>query len=941
MIRKVVWLIILALGISVWSTGLSTAQEGGWLENFDDPGLPGWEHSPGVSVVDGTLRIEPGNFAARGGRWADFTLTMRIRRIDSEGNLLVQYRATDAASNYLRIHRSSFALGRNEAGQFTELQRSLVDTPTADWFDLTLQVSGSQHNVLLNDQPIINLMEVGDPLSPGMVILHANDVTVEVDHMTMTLDGAVPPQQAPPVQSEPLPDQPPFPIPPVEQLTWVRTGGPPGGIGYDIRYNFADPTIWYVTENYAGVHISTDNGLTWQPSNDGIPPQTGPTIDNIPIFCLTVDPHNPQIVWAGTDVTGHIYKSTDGGRTWTQKDNGITIDYAGGLTFRGFTVDPRTSDIVYAMGETAEPVTGYGLWGSGTGGVVFRTTDGGENWVKIWDGGIPSSLARYMWIDPRNPDVLYVSTGIFDRGAVGEGNPDTDPDPFGGLGILKSTDGGQTWQILGEENGLENLYVGSLYMHPDNPDVLLAATGHLVAGPAAERMMTEGRSSAGVYRTEDGGETWTQVVEPRIETITEAFSAVEMCPSDPNIAYAGSNQSIYRSADAGLTWELVSGGPPSGWGPPGVDTGWPIDLQCDPNDPNRIFANNYGGGNFLSEDGGRTWQNASDGYTGAQVREVAVDPLDPAHVFGAGRSGVWRTDDGGMTWNGVWFITPEAPLGPDWTAIEFDPSQPGRVLGSSIPGHMLAESYDGGQSWQILWPDMVNGESTIWLNAAIVDIAFAPSDPTRIYAGLLEPGCDQWHDPCAMGHGGVIISGDGGTSWTLVDHPSINGMPVFNLAVDPDNAYTVYAATEVGLLKSVDGGQTWMAVNGLPGETRVRAIAVSTTTPRRVLAGVDGYGVYVSDDGGQTWQAGIAGLEANGSLHDLLVDPTNPQIVYASDHSSGVYRSTDGGITWIRINDGLDNRAGLGLAISADGQHLYLATDGGGVFRLDLSGQAP
>jgi photosystem II stability/assembly factor-like uncharacterized protein len=623
----------------------------------------------------------------------------------------------------------------------------------------------------------------------------------------------------------------------------------------------------------------------------------------------------------------------DGGLTWVEKDEGITIEYMG-LTFRGFTVDPRSSDIVYAMAET----TSFTATQDFTGGAVYKTVNGGDSWEKLWDGGMPSSLARYLWIDPRDPDVLFVSTGIFDRGAVGNNGPLDDPE--GGLGILKSTDGGQTWQILNAANGLENLFVGSLFMHPDKPDILLAAVGHL-AGPILETWIQQGHSPAGVYRTEDGGETWTQVVEPRIETIGESFSAVEMCPSDPNIAYAGSNHTIYRSADAGVTWELVAGGPDNGWGPPGVDTGWPIDLQCDPRDPNRIFANNYGGGNFLSEDGGRTWQNASDGYTGAQLREVAVDPLNPAHVFAAGRSGIWRTDDSGITWRGMWFKPPDAPLGPDWTAIEFDPAQPGRILGSSIPGHSLVESRDRGQSWQILWPEVVNGEFTFGLNAAIVDIAFAPSDPTRIYASLLEPGCDQLHEPCMMGNGGVLLSSDGGASWTLVDHPSINGIPVFNLAVDPANANTVYAATEVGLLKSVDGGQSWTAVNDLPGETRVRAIAVSPLSPPRVLAGVDGQGVYISDDGGQTWQAGIAGLEPNGSLHDLLVDPINPQIVYASDHSSGFYRSTDGGLTWVRINDGLRNRAGSGLAISADGQHVYLATDGGGVYRLDLNGYSP
>ena len=102
---------------------------------------------------------------------------------------------------------------------------------------------------------------------------------------------------------------------------WVRLGGPPGGLGYDIRYNFDNPDIWYVTDTGAGVHISTDNGLTWQPSNNGIHSAT--LNDYPPIFSLTVDPINPQILWAGTLDTGHIYKSTDGGQSWVDRENGI------------------------------------------------------------------------------------------------------------------------------------------------------------------------------------------------------------------------------------------------------------------------------------------------------------------------------------------------------------------------------------------------------------------------------------------------------------------------------------------------------------------------------------------------------------------------------------------------------------------------------------------
>jgi photosystem II stability/assembly factor-like uncharacterized protein len=723
-----------------------------------------------------------------------------------------------------------------------------------------------------------------------------------------------------------------------DSLTWIPMGGPPGGLGYDIRYNFADPDIWYVTDGFAGVHISTDNGMTWQPSNTGIPPQIGPTGDGIPVFSLTVDPHNPQIVWAGTDRTGHIYRSTDGGHTWQQRENGISIDHDA-MSFRGFTVDPRTSDIVYAMAETTdEALGGPNVWGSGTGGSVYKTTDAGENWTRIWNGDPPSSLARYMWINPQNPDVLYVSTGIFDRGAVGEGDPLTDP--FGGIGILKSTDGGQTWSIQNEEQGLRMLYLGSLFMHPENPDILLAAAGHTTEGGSAEYLQDlvgQGIDSpVGIYRTSNGGQNWTQVFVSN-ERFAESFAAVEFCLSDPNIAYAGSEVAIYRSEDAGETWQLVNGGS-SPWGPPGVNAGWPIDMQCDPRDPNRIFVNNYTGGNFLSEDGGRTWQNASQGYTGAQVHAVTVDPADPASVYAVGRSGPWRSNDGGTTWTGLYYPPADYVPSNEYGTIALDPIREGHLLAGNSPGAAILESEDNGQTWHYRWPGFDEfGEPRSDIGGDVTAIVFAPSNPDIVYAGMADGRCALLHEPCQPSHG-VVISRDGGTTWEQSMDEHVREVSILDLAVDPTDAEIVFAATETGLYRSTDGSKTWTSVNDLPDGTRVWAVTISPNDRDHILTGIDQLGVFASGDGGLSWQESYAGLEPNNSLHDIVFDPTNTQTVYVSDNLSGVYRSTDGGGMWLKINDGLRMRAALGLAISGDGRHLYASTNGEGVYRLDLSG---
>ena len=303
-----------------------------------------------------------------------------------------------------------------------------------------------------------------------------------------------------------------------ENLHWIRLGGPPGGLGYDIRYNFIAPDTWYVTDANAGVHRTLDNGIRWESVNEGIETFAGPTNELIPVFCLTVNPHDPMIVWAGTTGNGHLYKSLDAGVTWEQKDAGITLEYDL-LSFRGITFDPVSPDIIYAMGETnVESLGGPYVWGSGTGGIIYKSVDGGEQWMKIWDGGVPSSLTRYMWINPENTDILYVSTGIFDRGAVGEGDFETNP--FGGIGILKSIDGGDTWTVQDENNGLRCLYLGSLYMHPLHPDTLLTCAGHALTDGRGvayleNLVISGGTTPFGVYRTTDGGEHWTQVLSKR------------------------------------------------------------------------------------------------------------------------------------------------------------------------------------------------------------------------------------------------------------------------------------------------------------------------------------------------------------------------------------------------------------------------------------------
>ena len=707
------------------------------------------------------------------------------------------------------------------------------------------------------------------------------------------------------------------------ESTWVRLGGPPGGLGYDIRYNFGNHDLWYVTDAWAGLHMSSDHGLTWYVSNSGVTTRvrTG-AADAIPVFCATVDPHDPDIVWIGTQNSGDLFKSTDGGATWVKKVEGIDGKIVPFLSFRGVTVDPRSSDIVYAMGEIGSP--GWTPDGSArngleldmTMGVVYRSTDGGEHWSEIWRG---NNLARYCWIDPRDPNVLYVSTGIFDREAA---NTDVATGFAGGVGILKSNDGGTTWRTLNQSNGLLDLFVGSLFMDPTDPDTLIAAASQNDwSGHGAT-------FTGGVFITNDGGEQWSRVLTG------ELFSAVEICTCDPEVWYAASPKAVYRSDDAGTTWQRFSRSD-NRWGPKGIIAGFPIDLQCDPEDPLTIFVNNYLGGNFVSTDGGETWSSASKGYTGAMVRQVAVAQGGTGRVYAGGRAGVFRSDDRGVTWSGLAYPPAEAAAFAlnEITALAVDPTDENQLLTAPSDLGNLVYSSDGGSSWHV-------STGLPGMPAALV---FAPSGGDVVYASVGAPACPSplgAPESCDETGADLFVSTNGGATWASARASSALDRVILTLAVDPRDSKVVWAGTcKDGVIKTADGGLTWTPSGTGLAALPVRTVVAGPGDPPVLYAALVA-GLYRSSDGGQTWTPLSAGLSPESEIRSIAVDPIDGRVVYISDWFSGVYASSDGGGTWQAINRGLVHRTVNALALSPDRSALYAAIEGDGVYRLDAPRRA-
>lgn len=696
---------------------------------------------------------------------------------------------------------------------------------------------------------------------------------------------------------------------------WVKVGGPIGGLGYDVRYGAQpngtlDTSVMYVTDNYSGVNKSINGGRNWFTTNDGITKKSGTSKDAVPVFSLTVDPNNGNILWIGLKDAIGVYKSMDAGASWTE----TTPSWAeSNFAFRGFTIQPGNSDIVYAAGEIPTGVTGKEF--DRVRGRVFRTADGGANWMTVWEG---ENLARYIIIHPNDPNVLYISTGIFDREANNSNCLALPPAQPGGEGVIKavSPDGGVTWNTTPINNGLTDLYVGSLVMQPTNPNILLAGAGANSCSYSAGYL-----STGGVFLSENGGQTWTKTLG------NDVITSVEFSPSQPRIAYAGSKFHFYASEDGGRTWNIVAGVGWNLWGPPGVIAGFPIDILVDPHNPAMLFVNNYGGGNIKSTDGGHTWSLASQGYTGALMFDLAVHPGNPGLVYATTRSGIFRSSNGGGTWQGLSF--PPA-LMVETYSVALKPGNPQVVLAAYETLGSVYRSTNGGNSWTNVYtlPGVIPGDPTTAMG--FKQMVFSPSSTDLVYAGTcMGVNLLKSTSTCK----GIYKSPDGGLTWVQANDANTANQCIHDLAIHPEFPGLIYAASNSGgLFRTFDGGTVWSKLS-LPA-TDVRSVAIRPDQPLIVYAGTQGNGIYISTNGGDTWTQSGAGMMANEKIWSIVFDPAQPGDVWAGSNISGVYHWDQIESRWMLTNTGLEMRAITRLEFSADGSVLYANTWGGGMYRM-------
>ncbi|HXN21800.1 MAG TPA: hypothetical protein VOA41_03540 [Candidatus Dormibacteraeota bacterium] len=680
-------------------------------------------------------------------------------------------------------------------------------------------------------------------------------------------------------------------------MRWRLIGPHRGGRVTTVAGIAGQPGIYYMGTPGGGVWKTTDGGDVWKPIFDQERVAS--------IGALAIAPSNPNILYVGTgeQTPGNgVYKSIDGGTNWT----GVGLRETMYIT--SLIVDPHNPNLVIA-GALGAPTFGGGSAPSTERG-VFRSTDGGKTWTKTLYRDNLSGVSD-MCSDPSNPHVLYSALWNPRNAAAMEG-PSKEPDGW----IYKSTDGGATWKQL-PDTGL-----------PSGP---LGRVGLTVApGNSGKRIFAI--MAAGLFRSDDGGESWHKITkDPRV-TGNSYICHVYVDPGDADTVYV-MQTSIYRSADGGKTFVAFKGAP----GGDDYHVMW-----IDPQNPRRMILG-VDQGATTSVDGGKTWSSWYNQPTG-QFYHVITDHQFPYIAYAAqqdsGTAAVPSQSDYGEITYRDWFSIG----GFEFCFIAPDPLNPNIVYSGGWYGSVVRFDKTTGQIAHVF----VRGRK--YRTVQMAPLIFSPQDSGKLYLGT------QY----------VLVTTNGGDNWQTIspdlterpaaiegqaadekNHPATgpaekrpNRGAITSLAPSPLQAGVIWAGTSNGLIQlTQDGGASWQNVSPpeLPDKNMVITIeashfdAKSAYTTVQVRQDSSAY-VYRTRDSGKTWQKIIEGLARDWVVRVVREDPVRQGMLYAGTQN-GAYVSFDHGDHWQSLQLNLPTTDVRDLAIHQN--DVVAATYGRALWILD------
>lgn len=600
------------------------------------------------------------------------------------------------------------------------------------------------------------------------------------------------------------------------------------------------------------------------------------------------------------------------------------------------------------QGDPSRPGTMYTAFGSGN---LWKTTNHGLTWRPIFENQSALGIGDIA-LAPSDPNVIWLGSGESLRKPRNFTMP--------GTGVFRSDDGGQTWRNTGLP---DSYHIGEIAVHPNNPDVVFVAVqGHFWST----------HKNRGLYRTVDGGNTWEHVLYVNERT---GANDVVISPSNPKVIYAsmwefhpnnsGEESAVYRSRDAGKTWDKLTGGLPTGskTGRIGLAVSWTnpdkvyalVDNQNEP-DHSEIYR---------TLDGGSTWNRTHDqgelrmlASLGWYFADCYVNPQDDEEIFGLGIR-VAHSTDGGKTFDLIggdvfhFFPSPTKTLHLDHCELWINPQHPNHLVLGNDGG--LYVSYDKGKSW-MHYNNIPAGE--------FYDISVDNREPYRVYGGTQDDSSvygpavewnpkypDQWQyvwfdvwsggDGCytmadptdpdviysSSQHGHIFRKNMRSMRQTGIrpklpkDHAGqLSYHFVTPYIISPHNPLTLYHAGNY-VFKSLNRGDSWKLISpdlsqvadNEKKSVAVGAIAESPLEPGLLFAGTDKGAFWVTRDDGRQWTEHSEGL-ANGYIRSICASRFDEARVYVSvtginydDLGCHLYASDDYGKTWRSIVANLPN----------------------------------
>jgi photosystem II stability/assembly factor-like uncharacterized protein len=648
--------------------------------------------------------------------------------------------------------------------------------------------------------------------------------------------------------------------------------------------------------------------------------------------CVACHPTKPDLIWAGA-AAGGVWHSTDGGATWApQWHNQDSLDVG------SIAIDPASPDTIYCgTGEANLSLDSY----PGIG--LFRTVDGGATWALLASSakaGIPTRIG-VIAVDPFDSRHVVL-------GGVGHQPQDDDPSSFGGM--WSSRDGGTTFR---RETFIstDNYWCHSIVFDPTTAGRIYAA-------------VTERGAKNGIWRTEDGGKTWLHLTKGLPSPDKMERTVLAIAPSNPSVIYAQVSSDtdhvlgVYRSADGGQSWKDVGGAHFRQEGQMNYGNA----IAVHPTNPNRVIC---GGVDLhLTTDGGKTWskvtrwdaKRGTSKYAHADHHALLMPAARPGRIYDVNDGGMDVSEDGGTTWrnrsNGLattmFYDLDVAPsnaavfgggcqdngtnitrTGKADAFVEIDGGDGGwMVFDPKTTDHLFASVYNvqvhrfrAATGWTDVSPPEVNPDA-FWM--VYLDIDYA--NPTTILVGTSR----------------VWRSKNDGDAWKDVSGV-LDGSAISAIDIARASSKRIYVGTENGgFFRSLDGGDTWsgnLASATIPGLAITR-IESHPTKPDIVYVTVGNFGpshVFRSADGGRTWASIDRGKLPAVPFHAVVVPTAAPRTVYVAG-DAGVFMSPDEGASWKDVTGNLPNVRFVDLVFHDASKTLTVATYGRSLWRLSVPG---